>query len=151
MKDINLNIVLGFVILVGAYLMFKRLGLIRSKVVKALDRKVDENIIALTENQHIFDPDTYKKREQSYAYNVPDSTAQNWADTIKKAWGFFNDDEATIYNVFREITSQIQISQIADKYADTYQKDLLHDINSKMNNKERSYLWEIIKTKPFTV
>lgn len=47
------------------------------------------------------------------------------AKRIYNAWGTFNDDESAIYAVFRELRSQLQLSQLCERYAKNYNTDLL--------------------------
>lgn len=150
------------IVLFVVWVLMKRLGLIKTETQKKLEKETAENVKQLTsvEGVKLFDPALYKNSQYGYAYLVPQDQANKWADKIfdafgfvnfsqKMIWDWFGDNEEQIYSVFRDITSQIQISQISDAYATRYSRDLLGDINSNLNDKEKSFLWNIIKNKPF--
>lgn len=69
-----------------------------------------------------WNPNLFKGVTNTTLYT--DATITNFAKLIHNAWGIFNDDEETIYGVFRQLKNQMQLSQLSSKYFDMYQEDL---------------------------
>lgn len=150
-KVINPQIVLyGLLIIVVLwiiYLLMKRIGLIKTQAdIKEVKERTEA--VQNLENSKYFDPNLYKQTSYGYAHLLPSTTANYYAKEIKSSWGWFNDDEERVYSAFRSLTSKIQISQVADAYAQLYKSDLLGDIVHYFNAKEKAFLWKIIDSKP---
>jgi hypothetical protein len=58
------------------------------------------------------------------------------ADQIYNAWGPFNDDEQAIFAAIREIKSQVQLSQLVERYSAKYHSDLLTRLKAAWYNWE---------------
>jgi len=130
------------------YLALKRIGLIKSAT-KIRAEKDEARALKELRNAEFFNPNLYKEDKYSLVNLLSNDVANQYAKDIKKSWGWFNDDEAAVYSVFRKMANKIQISQIADAYAQLYKADLLGDIEYYLNAKERAFLWNIIDSKPF--
>lgn len=83
------------------------------------------------------------------------STAKAAVAKIAAAWGVVNDDEQAIYAVFRDLASQIQLSQICYEYKIKYNKDLLtrlqtpwHYFQDGLSEKEFAVIAAMVKELP---
>ena len=70
------------------------------------------------------------------------------AKRIYNAFGAFNDDEAAIFAVFREIRYQTQVASLVDAYRKLYKVDLLNTLKIKLSTAELSEVIYIITTIP---
>ena len=73
--------------------------------------------------------------------------AESYARQINKAFGVFNDDEESIYAVFRNIRFQTQVASIVSAYETLYRKDLLNELRSKLSENEFNKVIDIISQK----
>lgn len=129
------------------YLVMKKIGLIQDKASKIEEEQKAKNIVAITETD-IFRPSTHETTGKGLSVLVPSSTAIEWAKDIKNAFGWINDDEEAIYNVFRKMTNQLQVSQVANAYSELFNSDLFGDLDYYFSEVELSNVWNIIKTLP---
>lgn len=82
--------------------------------------------------------------------------AEQMAAIIYKAFGNFTDDEEAVFGVFRRLSTQSQVSWLADIFQKKYKMDLLNYIrqgygifpNAGLNNTELSQLLNIIDKLP---
>jgi hypothetical protein len=74
--------------------------------------------------------------------------AKNLSDIIRNSFGFFNDDEARIQGVFRQIKYQTNVSQISDAYTRDTGRDLHSDLIDKLSASEMKDIYAIIASKP---
>lgn len=80
---------------------------------------------------------------------LPRSYLETLAKQIKDSWGLWNDDEATIFNVFHDkIKMLTQVSQLAKTYSNLYNENLLTVLKQNLSKKEFNQLWQGIKDKP---
>ena len=134
------------VILWIVYLLMKRIGLIKSQTVKKAEKETIENVKDLIASEY-FNPNLYKQSNYGYAHLPSNETVNGWAKQIHDSFGWFNDDEEEIYSVFRAMNNKLTISQVSDAYTQLYSSDLLGDLKQYLNERELSFLWNIIKQK----
>jgi len=70
------------------------------------------------------------------------------AQQLKKAKGVFNDDETAVVSVFRYLKTQTQLSQVAKVFYSLYKTELFTFLESFLNEKELSKLYEIAQGLP---
>lgn len=70
------------------------------------------------------------------------------AKRIDDSKGLFNDDEDTLYDVFRSISTQWQLSFLAAIFSAYYKKDLFLYLKSFLNANELNSLLSMIKNYP---
>lgn len=70
------------------------------------------------------------------------------AQQLDWAKGTFNDDEDSVYNVFRQLQTQYQVSQLARFFNALSKKDLLEYLKSFMNSDEIDKVLTIISKYP---
>ncbi|MEI6508573.1 MAG: hypothetical protein WCO54_08800 [Bacteroidota bacterium] len=86
-----------------------------------------------------FDTSTYK------GYGVkPDG----YADRIYRAKGIFKDDENSVLDVFRNLQTQFQISQLARFFSFYYKQDMLSYLKTFMDDNNLKEVLDIIKNYP---
>lgn len=139
--------ILTVIVIWVLYLVMKRIGLIQSKTDQEKDDRQAKNIIEITTTD-IFRPSTYEETNKGLSVLVSSEKASEWARSIYSAFGWINDDEQAVYNVFRNMTNQLQVSQVADAYSQLYNSDLFGDIDYYFSDVEVSNVWNIIKQLP---
>lgn len=140
-----------------AYLLLKKVGLIRkktaeeketevvkegTKLTKAKSKALQTDVQNIMQNSGLFSPTKWQSIPPSYLLNTP--TAKIKAKSIEDSFGFFNDDEEQIYAVFRSLTDKGQVSQIAYEYANLFNSDLLGDLFEYLGKNELYNIWIII-------
>jgi ABC-type bacteriocin/lantibiotic exporter with double-glycine peptidase domain len=145
-----ISIVVVIIVLIVVFLLLKRLGLIKSKTQRKSSKQIQEEkaktkIIQDTINKSdLFSPTKFK--DVSKDRLLPVDVARDKALKIRKSFGFFNDDEATIYGVFRSLTDKIQVSQLAFYYAElTGGGDMAQELKNFLNKKELKEIYDIIQ------
>ena len=76
------------------------------------------------------------------------NSAKNLSQKIWDAKGLFNDDEESLYGVFRQIKTQSQISYLSDVFFQETGKDLYEFLNSFLNSDELSKLSDRLNQLP---
>ena len=67
---------------------------------------------------------------------------------LKKSKGIFNDDETAVYSAMKFVKSKSQLSQVATVFNKLTSQDLTAYLQSFMNEKELSRIYEIVKSLP---
>lgn len=87
----------------------------------------------------------------STSFNViklKDDVARQYADKIDKSWEIVNDDEDSVYQVFRQLKDQYGLSQVASVYEAVYKVPLLNKLKSKLSSDEQDIIYKIVKPYP---
>lgn len=72
--------------------------------------------------------------------------ASQLAEQIKSSWGFLNDDENAIYNVFKALNNEYDLALLIQVY--TYKgENLQESITKRMSQNERNKITEILYSK----
>lgn len=83
---------------------------------------------------------------------LKDEVAREYAEKIEKAWGKFNDDEAAIYAVFRNIKDNYALSQVASVYEALKYGNLLNTLEEKLSTDEQNEIYKIARLyKPYRI
>ena len=72
----------------------------------------------------------------------------NLAKGLYNASGVFNDDEDSVYGVFRKVQTQYQLSILSGIFYFFYKKDLLEYLKGFMNADEMDKLLQMVKNYP---
>lgn len=72
------------------------------------------------------------------------------ADQIKGAWGLINDDENAIYNAIRQLQNDADVLLLITVY-DYKGENLQVSFTKRLNNRERSKINDILKTKGISI
>ena len=141
------------------YQVMKRLGLVQTSYIRKHDKEQEElkNEQELKEIKAVSDlnsapwmsPDFYKKYPAS-SY-MSDQEAIAAANKLGNAMGsrwWHDDDEPAVYNVFRSLDNKIQVSQVAEEYANMWNKDLAGYLIERLNSEEISMILDIINQLP---
>jgi len=99
------------------------------------------------ETENYFNPN-YWRQFGAGALILTESDARRYSDTIKDAYGIFNDDENAIYGVFELLKTKSQISYLALKFNQYYNMSLLGYLQSFLNESELAKVADIINKKP---
>lgn len=130
----------------GAILMAAAYFFIIRPLSKAFG-KSNEDIqteVALESVNMYFNPNYWK----SGGIIFTDATAYNLTGRINSAIGIFYDDEAEVTAVFKSLKYKNQVSYLAYKYAERYQRDLLTDLTKNLSSEELLPIYNYIKTLP---
>lgn len=99
--------------------LFQKLGIVKDK--EALEADAAN---AQLESENYFDPAYYEERKKLYTVLSLSDGGVAYAKKIYNAKGYFNDDEDTVYGVFRSLQSKTQVSLVAKAFFGLYGKDL---------------------------
>jgi len=127
---------------IGAYAGYKllqKIGLVDDEEA----RKKDVVNAEIAKSIKFFDVDYYKTVPVSNIFKQ--SVTDDFAKQIFNAKGFFNDDEDTIFSVFRQQKYRSQISWLAYRFRIMYKTDLYAYLRGFLNNKEILNVFEIIQ------
>lgn len=80
--------------------------------------------------------------------NFDSRQADNVAQMIYDAKGYFNDDENQVYMAFQRIPTRTAVSLVSHRFKSLYGKDLQAFLHSFMNATEFSTVLQIISKKP---
>lgn len=114
--------------------LFQKLGIVKDK--EALEADAAN---AQLESENYFDPAYYEERKKLYTVLSLSDGGVAYAKKIYNAKGYFNDDEDTVYGVFRSLQSKTQVSLVAKAFFGLYGKDLknyLQPPNGFLNQSE---------------
>lgn len=133
------------------FLVLKKIGLIKFKSAEEKaaakikdEQKQQKKIIEVIINRsELFDPARWRSSDSSTL--LSEDEARKAAKKIKDSWGWLNDDEDSIYGIFRNLTHKNQISQLAFYYLSEFGDDLSAVLVDRLNKNELSFLWNIIK------
>lgn len=102
-------------------------------ITKSAEDRVIENQTNLPNNINPFSPEFYKKAPGG-SLLLKVSFADQLAERLHKAMGYFTDDEAVIFSVFRSLRTQSQVSFLSDRFQQIYKTDLLEYLKRGDNN-----------------
>lgn len=147
------------IIVVILFMLAKRFGLIRTKAQKEKAAKRQETREEKREEKQeekaapktirtsgLFNIHAYKDAPAYKLLPVP--TAQSYAISLYKAMRGPGTREAKIYNVFKGLTYQPQVSQIAALYGAKYGLDVADNLAAELTDKELVYLIDILEKIP---
>jgi len=111
----------GLVLLyVAGNKIFQKLG-----IVKDQEDMAAEAANAQVESENYFDPLYHKEKLRVYGeIKTLSDKGVYYAKKLYDAKGVFNDDEDTVYGVFRALNYKTQVSVVADAFFKLYNKDL---------------------------
>lgn len=114
--------------------------------------KKDKEAVNVTKNENFFDPTYYQDiMKSNYCLILTPSGQKTYAKIIYDAKGYFNDDEAAIYGVFRALKCKTQISSLAKGFFDMYKTDLYAFLENVFNLEELGQLSEICNKLPIGI
>lgn len=94
---------------------------------------------------------------KAYPQKVWDNTKQSlfpslkykeYSDQLYKAKGFFKDDENSVLDIFRNLQTQFQVSQLSKFFSAYYKTDMLSYLKTFMNDDNLKDILDIIKNYP---
>lgn len=135
----------GLIIGSGAFLFYilKATGVIQSSAAKKAEaekqKKITENA---TSTNSPFNPNFYKNKPG--AALITKAQALAYAEQIYDAVGLFNDNEAAIYAVFRQLKSKTQVSWLAANFYAEYGQDLYAFLADYLNDNELNTVNQIV-------
>ena len=132
----TISIILIVSAAVAAFVIAKKLGLIKSKSERELLENADEKIYDQINQNTV----TSKK-------TLTDAQITSMCNAIKKSWGFFNDNEAAIYSQFSKLNNIYDVYALISQYGLYKGRTLEEDLRSRMSNKEIEHINSILTTK----
>jgi len=91
----------------------------------------------------MWNPNTWKVARKGATLLKVDA-AKKFAKQISDSWGILNDDEQAVYNVFRQLKTPEQVSEVADFYQLLTGKDLYQDLFHRLSDSELSTVNQIV-------
>ena len=153
--QVVIYLVLAIAFLFLVYQVAKKVGLVRTREDKRVDKeraeiKTEElRAFAILSELDGFRPDYYQKVPS--ANLLLQHEAESVAEQIKDAfyhWWAGGDDEAQVYGALRRLANLAQLSQVAEAYLRKYQEDLLGKLREKFDNSEMLTVKNIVKALP---
>lgn len=146
-EKINPNVIfaVGALILVffGGRKIFQALGLIQDQE----ERQREQQLVNFA-NRSFWDFEEFLSGMPQGALLLTTAKADEKAEQIYDAMGFFNDDEEEVYGVFRSLKTQSQIAWVAKRFFIQYGQDLYSFLDEYFNDEEMQKLYLITKDKP---
>lgn len=140
----------------GIYLLVVRPILTKVGIVKSAEDRLLDQQTSLPNNINPFSPAFYRTGGAGTKI-LTSSAADRFAADIYDAMGYFTDDEAKIYSVFRQLRYQSQVSFLAEKFANKYSIDMLEFMKrgknqfnpgSGLNSEELTVIFNIVNRLP---
>jgi len=124
LKDQFLKNPLPFVLLAGGglYLLTKGLKAAGGLITKGLETKFETSAASNPFAYRTFLGSIPKGTSVLY---LTSASANQIAQDIYSAFGFFTDDETAVLNAFRKFKTQAQVAQVAQAFSARYKTDLL--------------------------
>ena len=124
LKDQFLKNPLPFVLLAGGgiYLLTKGLKAAGGLITKGLETKFETSAASNPFAYRTFLSSIPKGTSVLY---LTSASANQIAQDIYSAFGFFTDDETAVLNAFRKFKTQAQVAQVAQAFSARYKTDLL--------------------------
>ncbi len=141
---------ISIVVVIIVISLLRRTGILQSRLKRQLKKEKQikksavKNIAQTVNESKLYEPNYYK--DFSPGRWLSDSDAEAMTKTLRKAMRFMGTNESEIFGVFRSLTDKIQVSQLADKYADIYQRDLASDLSGELNKNELYDLNQIVQS-----
>lgn len=121
---------------VAAFVVAKKLGLIKSKSERELEENADEKIY-----------DQINQNAVATKKTLTDAQITSMCNVIKKSYGFFNDDEAAIYSQFSKVNNIYDVYALISQYGIYKGRTLEEDLRERLSDKEVEHINSILKTK----
>ena len=142
-NKINPNIIFAIggiaILYFGGRKILQALGVVNDSTDTAAQNFKDQNF--WNYNKFLTDaPPSTLLLSSAFGYNL--------AEQIYNSYGYFNDDEDTLFSIFRNLKTKSQVASLAYWFNKKYNKDLINYISSFLNSSELLALNDIIKVKP---
>lgn len=120
----NQDLILKIGIAVGAYFFIAKPILQKLGILKSKEQKIIDDYLSAPAKDNPFSPIFYTLPRPATTL-LTSAKAIQLADRLYNAFGYFSDDEAAVYSVFRELKNQCQVSFLSDYFSRKYKTDLL--------------------------
>lgn len=125
----GVGIIAGYILVVRPIL--RATGVIKSSEEKQQDKQ-EENFSVSPDSP--FNPNYYKSKPG--ALLVTKAIAQQIAEKIHDAGGWFNDNEEQVYGALRQLKAKTQLSWVADNFYTLYGEDMYQYMRSFLDDSE---------------
>lgn len=132
----TISIILIFSAAALAFVVAKKLGLIKTKTERELSENAEEKIYDQINQNTV----TAKK-------TLTDAQLTSMCNAIKKSYGFFNDNEAAIYAQFSKVNNIYDVYALISQYGIYKGRTLEEDLRERLSDKEVEHINSILKTK----
>jgi hypothetical protein len=140
--NIDYNLIITGAMIFGVFYfgrnILENLGLVS-------DRKESNDLLQLN-NEDYFSPNYWQRKLP--AKIITESFSRKYSDDIYNAYGYFNDDENVIYGVFEQMKTKSQVSYLAYKFNQYYNRSLIEYLRSFLNDSEMAKIAAIINKLP---
>ena len=140
--NIDYNLIITGAMIFGVFYfgrnILENLGLVS-------DRKESNDLLQLN-NEDYFNPNYWQRKLP--AKIITESFSRKYSDDIYNAYGYFNDDENVIYGVFEQMKTKSQVSYLAYKFNQYYNRSLIEYLRSFLNDSEMAKIAAIINKLP---
>lgn len=139
----------------GVYLLVVQPILKKIGVLKTQADITVENQQTLPNNANPFSPVFYKTGGRGVLL-LSVGAAQDMARKLYDAFGFFSDNEAQVFAIFRALKTQSQVSFLSEQFKNLYKQDLLQFLSkgkgvmpqAGLNNTELNQVINIVNNLP---
>jgi hypothetical protein len=149
-QDINPNTILAVgglaLLFFGGRAILQKLGIVSTAADQAAQLETQAQMQQLSSGNY-FDPD-YWRTGGAGTLLLTMGAANNYADILKNAKGYFNDDEAAVYGVFQSLKTRSQVSFLAMVFFQKFNVSLLGYLQTFMNDAELTTVAKITNKLP---
>lgn len=147
--DYNILILAGVVI--GVVYLFRKIGSAGSGILSGLgitNTEQENEILTQFQSENYWNFNEFLSTIPAGGLLLTQNYAANLVNQLWDATGFFNDDEETIYGVFRSLKTKSQVAALAKKFYELKGQDLYSYLKNYLNDSEMLTLAGIIDGKP---
>ena len=149
-QKIDYNLLIAGGLLIGVFILFKKVGSAGSGLLNIFGKNTEE------ENQQLSElKEANYWNFQAFLNDAPAGalllTMSYSLDLVNQLWdatGYFNDDEQSIYGVFRSLKTKSQVAFLAKRFFELKQQDLYSYLENYLNDSELLNVKGIIDSKP---
>lgn len=132
------KVVVTIAVVVLVYLLvvrpiLQKVGIIETKEDKERDKQAKQ---LGTSTDSPFSPRYWKAQKGDTVQLIPKATAEQLADQLNDAIGFFSDDENAVYGILRQLNYKTQLSWLADVFFEKYKMDMYQLLNRNLSEEE---------------
>jgi hypothetical protein len=146
-QNIDPNVIIKYgVTLAGLYIVYKlaqKVGIFPSQESKAEAQNLQQ-----LEAASVWDYNKFLSSVPPGALLLTQAGAAAYVEDLWDATGYINDDEETIYGVFRAMKTQSQIAALAKRFNQLKNRDLYGYLRNYLNDAEMLNIKKIIDQKP---
>ena len=149
-QKIDYNLLIAGGLLIGVFILFKKVGSAGSGLLNIFGKNTEEENQQLTElkEANYWNFQAFLNDAPAGALLLTMSYSLDLVNQLWDATGYFNDDEQSIYGVFRSLKTKSQVAFLAKRFFELKQQDLYSYLENYLNDSELLNVKGIIDSKP---